>query len=168
MPILAAFSAFPEALEWARAWMERRLGEIVLASPVFDFHHTDYYQTSMGGGLKKILLAARGTMDPAELPQLKLAANQAEEEFGRCGMFPVPRPLNLDPGYLNESKFILASTKDHAHRIYVGEGIYAEITLAYQRQGWQAMPWTYPDYREPACHAFLTTCRAEYRRTKVS
>ena len=164
MPIVAAFSCFPEALDWARNWVETRLGELAHVSPIFDFEQTDYYQLSMGPKLKKIFFAPRPLIDPAHLPRLKLDANAAEEEFRHQGIFPVSRPLNLDPGYLTEGKFVLASTKDHAHRLYIGEGVFAEITLGYQRRGWCLMPWTYPDYREPAYHAFLSECRDHYRR----
>ena len=69
-------------------------------------------------------------------------------------------PLNLDPGYISLGKLALASTKDHAHRIYLDRGIYAEVTLHYRRVGgWQPMKWTFPDYRRPDYHAFFDRCR---------
>jgi len=76
----------------------------------------------------------------------------------------VTRPLNLDPGYLTEAKLVLASTKDHAHRIYLGRGIYAEVTLHYQNGRWQSHDWTYPDFQRPDYHLFFSQCRDFFRR----
>ena len=72
---------------------------------------------------------------------------------------PEPRPLNLDPGYITAAKLVLASTKDHAHRIYLQDGIYAEVTLAYRHRAWQPLEWTYPDYRRADFQEFFTRCR---------
>jgi hypothetical protein len=84
-------------------------------------------------------------------------------------MHPCPesRPLNLDPGYLTEAKLVLASTKDRDHRVYLDRGIYAEVTLHYQRgRGWQPRPWTYPDYRSEPYLQFFTRCRQYLRKHK--
>jgi hypothetical protein len=67
--------------------------------------------------------------------------------------------LNLDPGYLTAAKLVLASTKDHAHRIYLRGGVYAEVTLNFRAGQWQMLPWTYPDYRRDDYQSFFTTCR---------
>ncbi len=72
------------------------------------------------------------------------------------------RRVNLDPGYLIASKLVLATTKDFAHRIYLGQGIYGEVTLNYRRgQGWQPHPWTYADYRSPLALEFFALVRKE-------
>ena len=80
----------------------------------------------------------------------------------------VPRPLNLDPGYIDLGKLILASTKDHLHRIYLKEGIFAETTLYYSQKAWQKLPWTYPDYQSAGYQAFLTECRDHLRQLRRS
>jgi hypothetical protein len=76
----------------------------------------------------------------------------------------VPRPLNLDPGYLGLGKLVLASTKDHAHRLYLSRGIYAEVTLNYQDRGWRHHDWTFPDYRRADYQQFFSQCRDYLRR----
>lgn len=157
--ILAVSSRYDAALEWTRTKTEENFGPIALASDAFDFTETDYYTDTMGTGLKKQFLACERPIDPAELPRIKRAANQWEADYAALGRHPETRPLNVDPGYITRAKLILASTKDHAHRIYLQEGIYAEITLAFRHHQWQPLDWTYPDYRRADYQAFFIRCR---------
>jgi hypothetical protein len=76
------------------------------------------------------------------------------------------RPVNIDPGYITAAKLVLASTKDHAHRIYLGQGIFAEITLMYRHGRWEAHEWTFPDYRRGDYHAFFTQARLLYKESQ--
>ena len=76
-----------------------------------------------------------------------------------CPGWMATSPLNLDPGYVTLAKLVLASTKDHAHRIYLADCIYAEVTLSYRGGAWQPFEWTYPDYRRADFHVFFTRCR---------
>ena len=122
MVILAAFSHHDQVLDQAREWGIQQWGEVELESPRFEFTETDYYADSMGSHLKKCLFAFQRLQLPDGIVNWKLAANQAEQQATEGGDFPEPRPLNLDPGYLTDSKFLLATTKDHAHRIYLGQG----------------------------------------------
>jgi hypothetical protein len=162
--IVAAFSRYDAALDWARDTIASRWTAIALESPRFDFIETDYYQPTMGTALKKTFFAGQELIEPSRLPELKRAANNWEEEYARLARHPEPRPLNLDPGYLTLAKLVLASTKDHAHRVYLSDGIYAEVTLHYQDRRWQHRPWTFPDYRREDYQEFFTQCR---QRLKV-
>ncbi|MFV2066918.1 MAG: DUF4416 family protein [Pirellulales bacterium] len=169
--LLAAFGSDPQSLAWARDVAERAWGPIALSSPVFDFEETDYYQTAMGGGLKKTFLVFQRLIDPARLAEIKCRTNAWEDEYREMGREngrsrQVERPLNLDPGYLTEAKLVLASTKDHAHRIYLSQGIYAEVTLRFRAGDWQPWEWTYPDYRRTDYQRFFTECR-DYLREHV-
>lgn len=164
MLILGAFSRYPAALAWARQRAEETFGPISLTSEVFSFTDTAYYERSMGGGLSKIFFAFENRIDPAALIEAKLLTNDWEAEFQAANTYPEPRPLNLDPGYLTAAKLVLATTKARDHRLYLGRGIYAEVTLHYRRgAGWQPWEWTYPDYRSPAYHAFFDRCRQHLR-----
>ena len=158
--ILAAFSRYDDALQWARKRAEQTLGAVAFSSDVFSFEDTHYYEAEMGTELKKIFLAFENLADPARLVHLKHQTNGWETEYRECAAWPESRPLNLDPGYVTQAKLVLATTKDRDHRIYLDRGIYAEVTLYYQRgRGWQSHQWTYPDYRGGAYHPFLTRCR---------
>jgi hypothetical protein len=92
-----------------------------------------------------------------------LATNSWEAEYAGLQLHAEPRPLNLDPGYLTLAKLVLASTKDHAHRIYLADGIFAEVTLAFRRGAWQPHDWTYPDYCRADFHAFFMQCREQLK-----
>src|SRR5262249_25952131 len=117
--ILAAFSRYDAALDWAAEKAVAAWGPIALASSWFLFAETEYYEPTMGPGLKKTFFAFERLIDTAALPQIKRTTNIWEAEYAALARHPEPRPLNLDPGYIMPGKLVLASTKDHAHRIYV-------------------------------------------------
>jgi len=161
--LIAVSSRYDQALAWAEERAVQEFGPLLFQSEAFDFTETDYYQASMGDSLKKQFLTFETRLDPGRLPQIKIDTNDWEQEFADQFECPEPRPLNLDPGYLTLAKLILASTKDHAHRIYLGQGIYAETTLHYRSKAWQAGPWTFPDYQREDFQAFFTQCRQALR-----
>jgi len=156
--IVGMLSAWPELFEPARERLVARFGPVALTSDVMDFDFTDYYAAEMGSGIKRQFLSFAQPFDPAALAEVKLWTNDLEREFATPAR-PVPRPLNLDPGYVDLNRLVLATTKDFPHRIYLGRGIYAEVTLQYARGGFEAQPWTYRDYRTPAYHAFFRAVR---------
>lgn len=163
--IVAAFSRHDLALDWARARAVESWGEIVLESERFAFRETDYYEATMGAELKKTFWAFRDLVAPERLAEIKRLTNDWEAEYAALGRHDEPRPLNLDPGYLTPAKLVLASTKDHAHRIYLDRGIFAEVTLHYSHGNWQPRDWTFPDYRRADYQEFLARCRNELRRS---
>jgi len=163
MLILAAFSRYTEVLDWAQERAEATWGTIALASPRFSFEETSYYEPTMGAGLKKCFWAFETLVDPGVLAQVKTQTNTWELEYAKGGGHGEPRPLNLDPGYLTPAKLVLASTKDHAHRLYLSDGIYAEVTLFYKDRRWQHRDWTFPDYRRADYQQFFADCRQALR-----
>jgi hypothetical protein len=164
LPILAAFSRHSAALEWGRERATALWGQVALESPRFSFVETDYYEPTMGAGMIKCFWAFERLIDPDRLVELKLQTNAWEAEYAESGGHAEPRPLNLDPGYLTLAKLVLASTKDHAHRLYLSGGIYAEVTLFYKDRGWQRHDWTFKDYRRADYQQFFSECREYLRR----
>ncbi len=161
--ILAAFSRYDASFDWTTEQAIAQWGPVALTSSRFAFEETDYYESTMGPGLKKQFWAFETLVDPAVLPRIKQQTNTWEAAYAQQGRHPESRPLNLDPGYVTLAKLVLASTKDHAHRLYLGEGIYAEVTLRYQQGGWKAWDWTFPDYRRGDYHEFFDLCREHIR-----
>ena len=162
--VVAAFSRHAAARAWGQARLEATFGPVALVSPALPFHQTNYYERSMGTELGKQLLAFATLIDAGELARIKLHTNDLERQLVAEGTYPEERPLNLDPGILNLGKFMLATTKDQAHRIYLRDGIFAEVTLRFQEGAFEPWPWTYADYREPELHRFLLEARGYYKR----
>jgi hypothetical protein len=161
--VVAAFSRHPEALEWGRQRLEHDYGPVVRVSEPFVFDQTNYYTATMGPELRKQFFVFGDLIEADRLAAIKRHTNILEEELVSLGTYPEVRPLNLDPGLLNLGKFMLATTKDQAHRIYLGQGIYAEVTLRFHAGAWEPWPWTYADYREPAVRELLRQVREDYR-----
>jgi hypothetical protein len=143
-------------------------GPVAERSAVIPFDFTDYYEPEMGTGLLRSWLAFSRPVPPDRLVETKLATIRLERQlsasFGnrqsKIGdRQSAARPSNLDPGLLSLYNLVLASTKDHAHRIYLGSGIHAELTLIFRSGRFEPLPWTYPDYRTGACFEFLLRCR---------
>jgi len=162
--LTAISSRYNEALVWALERLESEFGKAGAVSEAFDFTETDYYTETMGTDLKKQFVVHAEPIDPVRLAAVKCQTNQWESEYKLSHNHPEERPLNLDPGYLTLAKLVLASTKDHAHRIYLQDGIYAELTLNYRGKQWHSLPWTYPDYRREDFHEFFTECRKLLRK----
>ena len=161
---MAAFSRHDAALNWARDRAESAWGPVALESAAFEFSETDYYRDSMGSGLKKQFFAFEQFVAAERLVEFKLQTNGWEAEYAAGGHHVEPRPLNLDPGYITLAKLVLASTKDHCHRICLGRGIFAEVTLHFQNGGWQTSAWTYPDYKRGDVQQFFVQCREYLKR----
>ena len=112
----------------------------------------------MGDGLKKQFFSFEKPVMPDQLADIKNSTNEIESGYSVNGK----RTVNLDPGYLEESKMILASTKNFSHRIYLKDGIWAELTLSYANGKFVTHPWTYPDYQTELAYDFLSKVREKY------
>jgi len=152
----------PVAWEWVRPRLTERLGPIEAETPWQPFPYTSYYDAQMGRPIERKFVSFELPGDPAELANLKTWTNELEA-WARGEHPSARRVINLDPGWLNLQQVVLASTKPAGHRIYIGQGIYAELTLWFRDGRWTPLPWTYPDYREPATLAYFTDLRRRYR-----
>ncbi len=139
--------------------IEENLGHIDHFSPVIPFDWTNYYLKEMGEDLLRQWVSVKGLVQQDALPDIKILTNELEMRFAVNGR----RRINLDPGLLMHSRLILATTKDYSHRIYIGKGIFAEVTLIYRRKvGFQPLPWTYPDYKSETALKFFSEVRKTY------
>lgn len=158
-----------DMLSQARDQMVESFGPIDAEAGPWAFDQTDYYADEMGAQLDKVLWSFERMIDPGELPDVKLVSNAAERELARMvvsseGGTQVARQVNLDPGYITLSQVVLATTKAYSHRIYVGRGMYAEVTLHYEKGRYRAWPWTYPDYADGRYDNFWLEMRDIYHR----
>ena len=129
-----------------------------IISPWLRFDYTTYYESEMGSPLFRRLMSFQRLIQQEDLAQIKLATNRLEEKFSRNGR----RNVNIDPGYIVPERFVLASGTNYTHRIYIGHGIYADLTLIYQKGAFQRLSWTYPDYADKPLIALLTNIRNKY------
>ncbi len=166
LPIVAVISRHETAIGWTAARLYATCGECCLCSAAFAFGETGFYEREMGPGLFKVFLAFERLIEETDLADWKVLANGLEVRFRDEHDFPEARPLNLDPGYLSDAKLVLATTKDRDHRICIGQGIYAEVTLHFEGRQWVPARWTYPDYRREDYHAFFSECREWFRKHK--
>ncbi len=159
LPIAAVAYSDEKAAEEALARFAERAGPLILRSPSYNFSRfTSYYDAEMGPSLEKFFAAFGSLMDPGELVDLKLYAMGVEDAFRKGGQ----RTVNLDPGYLEFSKLVLATTKNFDHRVYLAQGIYADIQLRYRRGRFQVNDWTYPDYKSDLAIEFFSEARQRY------
>jgi hypothetical protein len=152
--------------QWPRLWtrvkedLERDWGALDYVSSFFDFQETHYYDQELGTPIQRCLVAFARLVAPERLVDLKLMTNTIEARYtdqnGR-------RQCNLDPGLLFLERLVLATGKNYTHRIYLGQGVWADLTLIYQNKGWQSLPWTYPSYTHETIQQILDEFRRGYK-----
>ena len=155
--VISMLTAHPGLWDAAAERLQALLGPADL-SEAFPFDHTNYYQEEFGAPLARRFLIFHELIAPDRLPEIKNLTNELESALAEGGK----RRINLDPGYISLSKLVLATTKNHAHRLYLGQGIYGEVTLRYQHKAFAPWPWTYPDYASQPYLAFFGRIRAGY------
>ncbi|MDP2912604.1 MAG: DUF4416 family protein [Candidatus Omnitrophota bacterium] len=139
--------------------LERMFGNSDFESDISEFPYTDYYREEMGENLKRRFLSFDKLFRINGLHKIKLKTNGLEKRFSKNGK----RAINIDPGYLNLSKLVLFSTKDYSHRIYLNNGILAEVTLYYKNNTFNPWPWTYPDYKSDTYIGIFNSIRSRYK-----
>ena len=146
-------------LAMARNGLESAIGAIDLVSDIWPFEQTTYYADEIGPRILRQFVSFAQLIDPGELADIKHRTNALEQGLAKSLALPVPRPVNLDPGIIEPSKLVLATTKNYSHRIYIGKQMYAEVTLVYDKGDWRPLPYTYPDYRSPQYFEFFSKVR---------
>jgi len=141
-------------------------GPVDHRSQVIPFDFTDYYEKEMGDILDRVFFSFERLIEADRLPEIKRQTNELEDELAELLRTPnttIKRPVNLDPGYIEQAKVVLASTKNFYHRIYIGRGIFAEVTMHFKNNTYQFFPWTYPDYQSRDYQEFFLRTRQIFR-----
>lgn len=137
-------------------------GSIESFSPVIPWALTDYYEGEMGPGLLRKFVSFAPLISPESLPEIKLQTRALEEKYGWMRHEARGRSVNIDPGYLDAGKVVLASTKSAGHRIYLRSGIYGEVTLLFHKGSFEPLVYTYRDYVWPETISFFSALRSFY------
>ena len=140
--------------------LEERFGPIDGESERFSFSRefSNYYDEELGGEGDRVILSFRDTVEPSRQSEIKSMTNEIEARFSVGGK----RKINIDPGFINHGRLMLATTKAAGFRIPLSDGIYTELTLFWAKGGWHKLPWTYRDYQSEKVQKFLTETRARY------
>jgi len=135
-------------------------GVVDTQSLLMDFDFTTYYCDEMGRDLKRKFISLKELFSPEELVPVKNFSIELERSHAVEGK----RRINIDPGYVNLAKIVLSTTKDFSHRIYLQDGIYAEVTLLFKDKKFNPLPWTFPDYKTPLYQKYFLELRDIYHR----
>jgi len=157
--IVGILAANQECLQAATEALMSEFGKTDLVSDVWPFTQTDYYNNETGEHILRQFVSIERLIDPGKLAEIKHQTNKLEQKLAERLDVDLPRPVNLDPGVIEPSKLILATTKNYSHRIYIGEKMCAEVTLIFDKGCWQSLPYTYPDYRQECYHDFFDKVR---------
>jgi len=156
--IAGLLAASDGLLDAARRALTERFGVIEAASGLSAWTLSAYYRDEMGDAIRRQFLTFERLVAADELAGLKQLTNRMEQAWRTAA----GRRVNIDPGYLSTDKLVLATTKDAAHRIYLGDGIYAEVTLHFNNGSFRPYPHSYRDYAAPDAIAFFNRARTRY------
>ncbi|MEJ2715823.1 MAG: DUF4416 family protein [Deltaproteobacteria bacterium] len=157
--VMSVLASVRDRVEAATAMLVRRIGPVEKVVGPFAFDFTSYYDSEMGPGIQRWLWLFSHLVDRGELARIKLVTNEIESSF----LVEGKRTFNLDPGLLTLENFVLATGKNRAHRIYLGDGIFADLTLVFREGTYRPLPWTYPDYADPELIMMLNELRESYK-----
>lgn len=157
--IVSVLTAHPEDLTLVRAHLVERQGPLEQEVGPLDFTFTSYYEKELGSGIQRWMWSFSELVDRSELAAIKCFTNNVEQAHLEQGR----RRFNLDPGLLTLGNFVLATGKDRAHRVYLRNGIFADLTLVYRGGTYRPLDWTYPDYAGTEMTDILTRLRETYK-----
>ncbi|MCL2684439.1 MAG: DUF4416 family protein [Synergistaceae bacterium] len=150
----------PDMFDWTVGRLSSTFGDIERMGPPYPFTWTDYYK-DISPDLTRRFLTFKGLRHPFGLVVWKRLAIAIEAESAGDGK---SRKVNIDPGYIDGARLVLASTKDNAHRIYLWDDIFAEVTLCHGKSGWVSFPYTFPDFANGVYFEFLEFAREDWKR----
>jgi uncharacterized protein DUF4416 len=159
---VALLSSSEEYLNGVESDLANAFGTIDSRSETLSWTISRFYEKEMGPRLLRRFVSFEPLQSPENLAEMKLISQQLEEKQRSLEIEPSGRRVNIDPGYLEAGKVVLASTKNASQRIYLRSGIYAEATLLYYEGGFHGCSYTYPDYLWPETQVFLTSLRSIY------
>ncbi len=135
-------------------------GPVVFVTEPMPWEHSEYYREELGWPIHRRFVLFDRLVDPSEIVEFKLQSNALEQRLSVQGK----RTVNIDPGYITLSKLVLATTKNYAHRVYLGKGIYAEVTLYYIKGSFVPHRFTYQDYATEAYIAVFERMRQHLKQ----
>jgi len=149
-------------MEQIKRNLESLYGKIDYISPVFTFNFTDYYRKEMGDDIKRLFYSFEDLVSPDILADIKVKSNEIEDLYSSGEK----RSVNLDPGYLDYYKIVLASMKFGGQKVYLSNGTYADITLWYEKGKFKTFPWTFLDFKSGLYDNIFLHIRNLYKKQR--
>ena len=144
--------------------LEKEFGKISVYSRKIKFIWSDYYEAEMGPELERVFMVFEDLVSKDEIIRVKRITDEIENKYSNNGK----RTVNIDPGLIALENIVLATNKAFFHRVYLGDGVYAEVTLYYKgKTYWPIEYWTFPEYRSTPVISFFNQVRQELKRQVV-
>ena len=159
--IIGILASNYQCLHTAADSLSDKFGKVDLSSEVWPFYQTDYYKEQTGPRILRQFVSIKRLIEPGLLAKIKRRTNKLEQKLAKKLALPLTRPVNLDPGIIEPSKLVLATTKNFSHRIYIGNKMYAEVTLIFDKGCWRPQAYTYPDYKQQCYFDFFDKVRTQ-------
>ncbi|MEN3046405.1 MAG: DUF4416 family protein [Candidatus Hydrothermales bacterium] len=139
----------------------KKIGEIDYESPIFDFNFTSYYEKEMGKDIKRIFYSFKDLIDPAKIVEIKYISFGIEKKIMDS---EGKRKVNIDPGYMDFFKVVLVSFKPGGYKIYLDKGVYADITLWYEKGKFKPLLTSFPDFKNNIYEKTFLKIREIYKK----
>ena len=153
------FSTEKDLIDRAIEELIELFGPPEVITPWLLFERTRYYEKEMGWPLHRRFVTFKELIPPEELVDKKLSTNMIEAKYSSEGK----RRINIDPGYICLERLVLATGKNYTHRIYLSHGIFADLTLVFNKGTFKPLEWSYPDYSDAESIDFFNAEREKYK-----
>lgn len=157
--VSSLFSSQERLIEKGIQDLEQLFGRTDWVSPRLLFDRTRYYEREMGWPLHRRFISFRDLVRPEDIVGIKLETNRIENRYKQDGK----RIINIDPGYVALERLVLATGKNYTHRIHLSKGIYADLTLVFNKGSFRPLAWTYRDYADPEVIGYFNIIREGYK-----
>jgi hypothetical protein len=148
-----------ELLQQSQKLLIDKFGEIDYQSDRFEFTISEYYRPEMGWPIYRLFWSFKHVIHPKQIARIKIECNEIEDQLAVDGN----RRINLDPGYMDYDKIVLASAKYNGQKIYLDLGIYADLTLHYEKGNYYPYPWSFPDFKSNQYNKTMLRIREIYK-----
>jgi hypothetical protein len=120
------------------------------------------YHEEMGQQLSRRFFSFEKLVDRETLPEIKATCHKIERGLGDQVDDFTFRTVNVDPGVLTPTNLTMASHREYSHRVYLGKGVFAEVTLIHARGRFTQLPWTNPDFCDEEAVRLFIEARATF------
>ena len=158
--LVSCLTSHEEMLPMLEAELIELFGPVAKRSEAFQFELSHYYESEMGGQLKRYWYCFEELFGAEHLADFRWQT----EDIEKRNLLNDGRLLNLDPGYLDYGKLVLASLKEGADKIYMGRCVWAHTCLRYRFGDFEAPDHSFADFKDGRFNEFMKEARELYRR----